>query len=190
MTWDDDYALTVIPTVPDNPYGDGLAALLYAHGAVAEAAAMDRKLKAAGGKVPEGGFPSRCTNIDDEGRRCFLEYAHRGDCSFTLSGWNPPKHQRYDLNGFADMAEKQPPARVIDENKAVEFLRNKVRENTRKHRELNEALNANAQQKKELDAEERRLYEEQLHLKEAIATLKGVIKGRRGEGGEGHGGSR
>jgi hypothetical protein len=67
---------------PTIPYEPGLPALLYAHGAVQQAEDMHRKLVASGGKVPKGGFPSRCTTTDERGVRCFLGYAHAGEHDF------------------------------------------------------------------------------------------------------------
>lgn len=198
-TWDDLHTLTVVPKVSDNPYDDGLAALLYAHGAVQEAEEIHRKLVASGGTVPKGGFPSRCTSTDEHGVRCYREYAHAGEHDFgmgitteeaILDTLFTPKRGGIKYGEVKFMADQQPPSRVIDDNKAVEFLRNKTRENLRKIREVKDALIRNEQEREELQAEEARLHEEQRHFQEAIATLKGVISGKRGEGGEGHGGSR
>lgn len=199
MSWDDDNSLTVVRKAKDNPYS-GLAALLYAHGAVAEAEAMNRKLEASGGVIPEGGFPTRCTNCDGRGVRCYLEYAHKGGCDFGSGPMEnivgvlttlPVKRGGIKYGEVKFMPETQPPTRVVDENKAVEFLRNKVRENLRKIREVKDALNENEHQRDELREYEARLHEEQRHMQEAIATLKGVISNKKlGEGGEGHGGSR
>lgn len=169
-----------MPAEDYNPYGDGLAALLYAHGAVAEARDMDRKLRASGGKVPKNGFPTRCTNCDDKGVRCVRDYAHPGDHMFwpkegTTSMTDhelPPKH----------ISHPGIPTRVIDDNKAVEFLRNKFRENTRKVREVKEAIEQLDMQARALRTQEAQLHDEQRHLQEAIATLKGVIAGRKNKG--------
>lgn len=189
------------PTVDFNPYSDGLAALLYAHGAMAEAADMDRKLRASGGMVPKGGFPSRCTNTDGRGVRCFLEYAHRGPCDFgsgptvenaiikTLTQ-QPVKRGGIKYGEVKFMDEPQPSTRIIDEGQSIKFLESRV-DSIREQIAFIDQANNERRKKIEADNQTRAaLRKDENELHEAIATLRAVRAKKLGEGGEGHGGSR
>lgn len=199
MSWDDDNSLTVVPKVDDNPYDPGLAALLYAHGAVQEAEEIHRKLVASGGKVPKGGFPSRCTTTDERGVRCFLAYAHPGahdfgsgpENSIVVPGasWYAPDSRAGQLKErMNQLADQQPPrTRIISDDAAMNFLNSKVEDIQKKILDIDHALEDNDRRKVELQQERAMLRRSENDLHTAIATLTGV---RAKKLGEGNGGSR
>jgi hypothetical protein len=181
---------------PTIPYEPGLPALLYAHGAVQQAEDMHRKLVASGGKVPKGGFPSRCTTTDERGVRCFLGYAHAGEHDFgsgptveeaILNTLLTPKRGGIRYGEVRFMPEQQPRTRIISDDTALKFLNEKIENIHEQIQFIDNQLAEHEEKKAAMQRTRAQLRHDENQLHEAIATLTGV---RAKKLGEGHGGSR